>query len=52
MRQNIHEVLIRGEKIGHVSEISTNLADRSKEFKWGAIKINFQAHINTALLQP
>lgn len=43
MRQNIQEVLSRGEKIGHVSQMSTNLADRSKDFKWGAKKINLQA---------
>ncbi|KAF0713680.1 hypothetical protein AaE_011737 [Aphanomyces astaci] len=43
MRQNIQEVLNRGEAIDRVSQISSNIADRSKEFKWGAKKLSLQA---------
>ncbi|RQM28074.1 hypothetical protein B5M09_007716 [Aphanomyces astaci] len=59
MRQNIQEVLNRGEAIDRtpssifvlitllksvvgVSQISSNIADRSKEFKWGAKKLSLQ----------
>ncbi|KAJ0404352.1 hypothetical protein P43SY_001472 [Pythium insidiosum] len=43
MRRNIQEVLNRGEKVEHVSRISSNLADRSKDLKWGAKKLRMQA---------
>lgn len=43
MRQNIQQVLSRGERLDHVSKVSSNLADRSKEFKWGAKKLHLQA---------
>ena len=43
MRQNIQEVLSRGERLENVSKMSSNLADRSKEFKWGAKKLHLQA---------
>nr|CCA14301.1 vesicletrafficking protein SEC22b putative [Albugo laibachii Nc14] len=43
MRQNIQEVLNRGERVEHVSRISSNLADRSKDLKWGAKKLRMQA---------
>jgi vesicle transport protein SEC22 len=35
MRQNINQVLDRGEKLEQVSQISSNLMDESKKFKWG-----------------
>ncbi|OQR82114.1 vesicle-trafficking protein SEC22b [Thraustotheca clavata] len=43
MRKNIQDVLSRGEAIDRVSQISSNLADRSKDFKWGAKKLSLQA---------
>ena len=43
MRQNIQQVLSRGERLENVSKVSSNLADRSKEFKWGAKKLHLQA---------
>ncbi|KAF1329515.1 Vesicle-trafficking protein sec22b, partial [Globisporangium splendens] len=43
MRKNIQEVLNRGERVEHVSRISSNLADRSKDLKWGAKKLRMQA---------
>ncbi|CAK4074818.1 unnamed protein product [Aphanomyces euteiches] len=43
MRQNIQEVLNRGEAIDRVSQISSNIADRSKEFKWASKKLSLQA---------
>ncbi|OQR82296.1 vesicle-trafficking protein SEC22b [Achlya hypogyna] len=43
MRKNIQEVLNRGEAIDRVSQMSSNLADRSKDFKWGAKKLSLQA---------
>ncbi len=46
MRQNIEQVLNRGEKLEHVSEISNNLVSESKKFKWGAKKLTLQAKIN------
>jgi vesicle transport protein SEC22 len=46
MRQNIEQVLNRGEKLEHVSEISNNLVSESKKFKWGAKKLTFQAMVN------
>jgi len=46
MKKNIQEVLNRGEKLEHVSEVSSNLVEKSKEFKWGAKKLSFQAMVN------
>ena len=43
MKQNIQDVLDRGEKLDHVSQISTNLVSESKKFKWGAKKLNLMA---------
>ncbi|DBA00597.1 TPA: hypothetical protein N0F65_007726 [Lagenidium giganteum] len=43
MRKNIQEVLNRGERVENVSRISSNLADRSKDLKWGAKKLRMQA---------
>ena len=47
MRQNISQVLDRGEKLEHVSNISNNLMSESKKFKWGAKKLGFWAKVNT-----
>ena len=41
MRRNIQEVLERGEKLEHVSKISSKLVGDSKRFRWGAKKLNF-----------
>jgi len=46
MRQNIEQVLNRGEKLEHVSQISHNLVSESKKFKWGAKKLTWQAMVN------
>lgn len=46
MRKNINEVLNRGEKLEHVSNISNNLVAESKKFKWGAKKLTWQAMVN------
>ena len=46
MRKNIDEVLNRGEKLEHVSNISSNLVAESKKFKWGAKKLTWQAMLN------
>jgi vesicle transport protein SEC22 len=40
MRRNIQEVLERGEKLDHVSKISSRLVSESKRFKWGAKRLN------------
>jgi len=40
MRRNIQEVLERGEKLEHVSKISSKLVGDSKRFRWGAKKLN------------
>ena len=45
MRLNIQEVLKRGEALENVSNMSSSLADRSKEFKWGAKKLSLQVKI-------
>lgn len=45
MRQNINQVLDRGEKLDHVGKISSHLMDESKKFKWGAKKLNFWARM-------
>jgi len=46
MKRNIEEVLNRGEKLENVSAISSKLVDQSKEFKWGAKKLTWQAMLN------
>jgi vesicle transport protein SEC22 len=46
MKKNIQEVLNRGEKLDHVSQISSSLVNESKKFKWGAKKLSIQALIN------
>lgn len=45
MRQNISQVLDRGEKLDHVSQISSDLMSESKKFKWGAKKLTWQAMV-------
>jgi len=45
MRQNISQVLDRGEKLDHVSQISSELMSESKKFKWGAKKLTWQAMV-------
>merc|ERR1719491_986469 len=45
MRQNISQVLDRGEKLDHVSQISSDLISESKKFKWGAKKLTWQAMV-------
>ena len=47
MRQNISQVLDRGEKLENVGQISENLMSESKKFKWGAKKLGFWAKVNT-----
>eukprot|EP00975_Prorocentrum_lima_P039405 8281317-Prorocentrum_lima.AAC.1 len=42
-RKNIQEVLNRGEKLEHVSEMSGRIASESKSFKWGSKKLRLQA---------
>jgi hypothetical protein len=39
MKKNIQEVLNRGEKLDHVSQVSSNLVNESKKFKWGAKQV-------------
>jgi vesicle transport protein SEC22 len=46
MRQNIEQVLNRGEKLEGLGEISNSLVSESKKFKWGAKKLTWQAMIN------
>lgn len=45
MRKNIDEILNRGEKLDHVSSISSELQQKSKDFKWGAKKLTWQARL-------
>jgi vesicle transport protein SEC22 len=45
MRMNIDEILNRGEKLDHVSSISNELQQKSKDFKWGAKKLTWQARL-------
>jgi len=45
MRMNIDEILNRGEKLEHVSNISAELQQKSKDFKWGAKKLTWQARM-------
>lgn len=40
MRQNLEEVLNRGEKLENVSKISSRLVEDSKKFKWNAKRLN------------
>ena len=46
MKKNIEQVLDRGEKLEHVSKISSNLVSESKKFTWGAKKLTWQARLN------
>jgi vesicle transport protein SEC22 len=45
MRKNIDEILNRGEKLDHVSTISSELRTKSKDFKWGTKKLTWQARM-------
>ncbi|CAB9509937.1 Vesicle-trafficking protein SEC22b [Seminavis robusta] len=45
MRKNINEILDRGEKLDQVSSISNELKQKSKDFKWGAKKLTWQARL-------
>jgi vesicle transport protein SEC22 len=45
MRKNIDEILNRGERLDHVSNISSELQQKSKDFKWGAKKLTWQARL-------
>jgi vesicle transport protein SEC22 len=45
MRKNIDEILNRGEKLENVSNISNELQQKSKDFKWGAKKLTWQARL-------
>ena len=45
MRKNINEILDRGEKLDQVSNISNELKQKSKDFKWGAKKLTWQARL-------
>jgi len=46
MRKNIEEVLNRGEKLENVGQMSGDLVAQSKQFKWGAKKLGWQALVN------
>ncbi|CAN0242868.1 unnamed protein product [Pylaiella littoralis] len=43
MKQNIEEVLNRGEKLDHVSEISKSLSTQAEQFKWSSKKLSLMA---------
>ena len=45
MKKNIDEILNRGEKLDHVTNISQELQQKSKDFKWGAKKLTWQARM-------
>lgn len=45
MRKNIDEILNRGEKLDHVANVSQELQQKSKDFKWGARKLTWQARL-------
>lgn len=45
MRKNINDILDRGEKLDQVSNISNELKQKSKDFKWGAKKLTWQARL-------
>lgn len=49
MRKNIDEILNRGEKLDHVSNISQELRMKSKDFKWGATKLTFYVRMQQYL---
>ena len=40
MRKTIDDVLDRGNKLDDVSEMSKNLVNESKNYKWGAKKLS------------
>ena len=42
MKKNIQDVLDRGERLDKVQAASENLLDKSKQFHWGAKKLNLQ----------
>ena len=42
MKKNITDVLDRGQKLEHVSAVSSRLREDSKKFAWGAKKMNDQ----------
>ena len=43
MQQNIRDVLDRGEKLDHVADQSDRLLQQSKDFRWGAKRLNLMA---------
>lgn len=43
MKRNIEEVLNRGEKLDHVSEMSKNLSSQAEQFKWSSKKLSLMA---------
>ncbi|CAM9252939.1 unnamed protein product [Ascophyllum nodosum] len=43
MKQNIEEVLNRGERLDHVSEISKTLSSQAEQFKWSSKKLSLMA---------
>mmetsp|Transcript_19815 Transcript_19815/g.30613 ORF Transcript_19815/g.30613 Transcript_19815/m.30613 type:complete len:228 (+) Transcript_19815:115-798(+) len=45
MKKNIDELLNRGERLEHVSNVSKELQAKSKDFKWGAKKLTWQARL-------
>lgn len=45
MRQNIDQILNRGEKLDNVSNISNELRTKSKDFKWGAQQVKWQVQM-------
>lgn len=45
MKKNIDEILNRGEKLDNVSNISNELRNKSKDFKWGAKKLSWQTRM-------
>jgi vesicle transport protein SEC22 len=45
MKQNIDQILNRGEKLDNVSNISNELRTKSKDFKWGAKKVHWQVQM-------
>eukprot|EP00588_Corethron_pennatum_P011052 CAMPEP_0194273482 /NCGR_PEP_ID=MMETSP0169-20130528/6810_1 /TAXON_ID=218684 /ORGANISM="Corethron pennatum, Strain L29A3" /LENGTH=237 /DNA_ID=CAMNT_0039016453 /DNA_START=67 /DNA_END=780 /DNA_ORIENTATION=- len=45
MKKNIQEVLKRGENLERMNDISSQLVNDSKKFKWGAKKLSYQVMI-------
>ncbi|CAM9275110.1 unnamed protein product [Chrysoparadoxa australica] len=43
MKKNIQEVLNRGERLDHVSQISKDLASQAEQFKWNSKKLSLMA---------